>query len=547
LGLTIWMDIRIVRRVWRAVSQPMAGTGSDQAVLKRKGYVSALPDGNWRPVVVASVWHAILLVFVWCLYAFAIPACVSIYMESGREIPCLTRQILNGSRPPFLIFSALLLFPSLVALDFFISWFAQNKGGRKWLRGWSIAYVLAMVSFAALTVFALSLPFRLAPASTTSKSTDPLSPSEQQYQEGIGPDVAFFQGSIGESHVGLKGRALAGTRLAFYLGDNSKDGWSCTLPNATSRFSVTIEKRENNKLDCRVLDEITQTEIFSKDSIETLGEVSLSQGTLAFSDNSRGIVPPRRFGMDIRKVGEWTSPSGEERPVFISLTPPTAYIPSPGHAGSTPAPEEPAPDPALVEQKPELRFLVWRGQDSNRREGELDGAWRPDGSPVDVNGEDRKLLGEISHGSIGDATDPARYFLYLGLKHPLLDSDSIAEMQILDATGQPLKLGPHSGALVYPVTGGGWITCILSEDDNAKWPSQVNLRLRYTIRPWKEEVTIPSDYNTSDNRMLSYLPHGLSVTSVGQDTEGDAFIAVTRDLTVDPDIQCGFVAVTRDG
>jgi hypothetical protein len=239
-----------------------------------------------------------------------------------------------------------------------------------------------------------------------------------------------------------------------------------------------------------------------------------------------------------------TSSSGEKQPVFVSLIPPAAYVASPGNAGA--ALEEPAPDPALVEQKPELRFLVWRGQDSNRREGELDGAWHPDGSPVDVNSEDRKLLDEMGHGSIGDATDPGLYFLYLGLKHPLLDWDSTAEMQILDTTGQPFKLGPHSGAQVRPLTG-GWVACILSEDNRAKWPSPVNLRLRYTLRPWKEEHTIPSNYNTSGNMMFSHLPHGVSVTSVGQDTEGDAFIAVTRDLTVDPDIQCGFVAITRDG
>ncbi len=537
------VDYCIVRRVWRAVNQSQREAGTDPNPLERNASSLPPPAGGWRPVLLAGGWHTILLLVVGSLLVFEVPAVVALYAETAREIPWATRQVIVGSQ--LFINYGLLLFPLLVMVDLFLCWLAQNQGGRKWLRAWSILYVLTAASVAALIVLVLYLPVRLTSASTASKSTETLSDSERQYQEGIGPDVAFFQSAISESRVELKGRALAGTRLAFYLGDNPEDGWSCTLPNTTSRFSIKVEKRSNNALDCRVLDEIAHTEIFSKDSIKTMGEVSLSQGTLSFFSPEGSLIPPRRFGMDIWKVGEWTSSSGEKRPVFVSLTPPAAYISPSGN--TDPAPEEPAPDPALVEKKPELRFLAWQSSEMDQHDRELDQAWHPDGSSVAVQSAERKQLGEMNRSFIGDMTNPGQYFLYLWLEHPLLDSDSIAEMQILDANGQSLKLGPHSGAHVRPVTSGGWMACILSEDDNAKWPSQSNLRLRYTIRPWKEEGTIPSDYNTSGNWSLSGLPHGLSVTSVGQDTEGNAFIAVTRDLTVDPDIQCGFVAITRDG
>ncbi|HPS03209.1 MAG TPA: formylglycine-generating enzyme family protein, partial [Candidatus Sumerlaeota bacterium] len=92
----------------------------------------------------------------------------------------------------------------------------------------------------------------------------------------------------------------------------------------------------------------------------------------------------------------------------------------------------------------------------------------------------------------------------------------------------------------------GWALRVLRLQ-TGEWPERVDLRLRYTLLPWKKEGAVSSDFDTSKNRIFYALPHGIRVQGVGQDTDGDAFISITRDMAVDPDILNSFVAITFDG
>jgi hypothetical protein len=142
-----------------------------------------------------------------------------------------------------------------------------------------------------------------------------------------------------------------------------------------------------------------------------------------------------------------------------------------------------------------------------------------------------------------DHVNPA--FLYLWFSHPLVDQQSLAQVTLLGADGQPIAMDAGGmiglNAQVTETAGDhlGWLTYTLSPE-NA--PAAFTVRLLYTIGPWAEL----HQFDPNEQSSVA-LGSGSQFNSMGQNARGEAFFSISIDMKQDFSRQFGVVAVTRDG
>ncbi len=199
-------------------------------------------------------------------------------------------------------------------------------------------------------------------------------------------------------------------------------------------------------------------------------------------------------------------------------------------------------------REPQLKYLAW--QDEVERNPEWQ-AWRANGEFVKRN--EMQLPPAIATPAKMEV-DESRHvsenprFLNLWISHPAFDSQSVMEITLLDEAGKPLEAPARDFAAIVspPSTEShhlGWITagvCAGKMDDT---PPRVNVKLNYSLGPWRYWKNIEADFHGSEA-----VSNGVMVNDPGQGADGKAFIQLTRDRTLDPgNEQFDFVAVTRDG
>ena len=200
--------------------------------------------------------------------------------------------------------------------------------------------------------------------------------------------------------------------------------------------------------------------------------------------------------------------------------------------------------PCVSSQPPQVRFLAWQGQDMEKYSTELDAAWHADGSPVDVNAAEHKLLESVNSCHDGDATRRDERFLYLWLAHPLFNR-SFFEAELLGKNGQPLSLFHYGSGSVTGETpdknrdNTNWGILTFRNKEGADYPAQADLRLRYTVGPWEN---VDGPFKADSNIIMS-----AGTGTVGQDASGKAFINISYDPAKKRDKQFAFAAVTQDG
>ena len=278
-------------------------------------------------------------------------------------------------------------------------------------------------------------------------------------------------------------------------------------------------------------------------------------GTWGEGDDRFGELSVRRVGDEIHGAAT-VDPKSRINPNTLRLTDLTwtraRATGADDHGGSSQAPPDPvihipAATPALLAERPQLRFLAW--QDEYITSGPR-AAFHADGSAATDPSEFRLLLG--LRPTICDAGGTAEgkhnpRFLHLWFSHPLVDQLSLVEVTLLDGTGKPVPLGGGglTGTNAWVSEDGlpdhlGWFGCTLSPGNVLR---PVTVRLRYTLGPWEHEVR----YTPDGLRGIIALGNGSQFSGVGQDLEGKTFFAITVDMKRDAVRQFGVVAVTKDG
>ncbi len=209
---------------------------------------------------------------------------------------------------------------------------------------------------------------------------------------------------------------------------------------------------------------------------------------------------------------------------------------------------KPTPSPAQLAESPKLQFLAWQDEWKTNKPF---GAWQPDGSPV-TNVTELAWLKEVHPGGMNVSAlklTPEPRFLHLWFSHPVFDRNQFTEFSLMDAAGNPIKLGGRGSA------GGsqeashrngqlGWKTCTLSPGDGTNIPPRVTVQLRYTVGPLErtQELFVTPKTSTSMS-----LEGGSQLNGVGQNVDGRAFVAIAVDAQKMKARKFGVVAVAKDG
>jgi tetratricopeptide (TPR) repeat protein/predicted Ser/Thr protein kinase len=161
----------------------------------------------------------------------------------------------------------------------------------------------------------------------------------------------------------------------------------------------------------------------------------------------------------------------------------------------------------------------------------------PDGLPMPATAKDKNS---------GASAEKPR-FLCLWFTHPGFDALSVASVTMLDDKDQPLKTPSDDFANVFTPKGDklktGWLTHVLCAGRVGDADRIAKLRLDYSQGAWKPHCDLAADFQ---GRMA--VGNGVHVTAAGQGEDGQAFVELTRDSSLDTGItQFDFVAITKDG
>lgn len=198
-------------------------------------------------------------------------------------------------------------------------------------------------------------------------------------------------------------------------------------------------------------------------------------------------------------------------------------------------------DESMLAEPPRLRFLAWQ---TDKPEAQEAHAWRPDGTPL-TDPAERKLL---SDGGARFRGPEGYRSLMLLFSHPMIDTLSAMDAELLDDQGYPLDLkGGGSASSIRIVDGApraeGLASFALGVGPDGLKTDTADIRFRYSIGPWSErKQNIAPDF-----RGFMALGNEIDLGAIGQDDKGRAFISLVRNVEVVPNIQCGFTATTKDG
>ncbi len=202
----------------------------------------------------------------------------------------------------------------------------------------------------------------------------------------------------------------------------------------------------------------------------------------------------------------------------------------------------------LLEQKPELRFLAWQDE---WKTNNFRAARHADGTAV-TNETQVRLVRAFSPTSLNvDATLAGQRhprFLHVWFSHPLFNRHGLAQVAMLDESGQELPLAGggaiSNNARAQDGSPGsvGWLIATFSPGDRDRLPNRVTLRLRYTVGPLERVQTLAADYRGGMS-----LEGNSQFNGLGQDAEGNTFLAIAVDTDKTRERQIGVVAVLRNG
>ncbi len=201
----------------------------------------------------------------------------------------------------------------------------------------------------------------------------------------------------------------------------------------------------------------------------------------------------------------------------------------------------PASEPARLQ----LELLAWL--DEVQAGGDWKG-WLPNGSFV--SHKDFTLPDGLPVPATAKApgSSPERpRFLCLWFSHPGFDALSIANVALLDDKDQPLKTPSDDFANMFTPKSDkhktGWLThviCAAHEGDTDRF---ARVRLDYSQGAWKLFGEQAADFQGR-----KALSNGVHVTATGEGEDGQAFVELTRDSSLDTGItQFDFLAITKDG
>jgi serine/threonine protein kinase len=180
---------------------------------------------------------------------------------------------------------------------------------------------------------------------------------------------------------------------------------------------------------------------------------------------------------------------------------------------------------AQLAELPKLEFLAWQDEWQTNQPG---AARHPDSSPV-TDANELKWLKAVLPGGVDVSSlnfKPEPRFLHLWFSHPAFTRADFSDVSLLDENGHVLKLGGEAamgGDFQEPDERNGylgWKLWTLSPSKTANIPSQVTVRLRYTLGPLERTREIKSDYSG-----LFALEGGSQLNGIGQNKDGRAFVA----------------------
>ncbi len=201
---------------------------------------------------------------------------------------------------------------------------------------------------------------------------------------------------------------------------------------------------------------------------------------------------------------------------------------------------------ASLSEPPQLRFLAWQDEWKTNQPG---AARHPDGSPV-TDATELKWLKAVWPGRMDVSSrklNPEPRFLHLWFSHPGFRQWGFYEVSLFDDAGKPVKLGADgstsSGSQDASDANGnlGWSYWALSPGAGTNIPSRLTVRLRYTMGALEhtQEVLLPfSGMSLEGNSQLN---------GVGQNVAGKAFVAIAEDVAKLKTRQFDVMAVTKDG
>jgi hypothetical protein len=209
-----------------------------------------------------------------------------------------------------------------------------------------------------------------------------------------------------------------------------------------------------------------------------------------------------------------------------------------------------ATSPNLQTEPPKLRFVAWQDEWKTNQPG---AARHPDGSSV-TNATELKWLKQINFGGMDVSSmhlSPEPRFLRLWFSHPLFDQSSMVDkVTLLDDQNNVIPPGANgamSGTAQEPNGQNGnlgWQVKALSPGAGTNLPHRITVRLRYTVGPLErtQELAVESKHHTSMT-----LEGDSQLNGVGQNVDGQAFVAIAVDAGRLKSRRFGVVAVTKDG
>lgn len=204
--------------------------------------------------------------------------------------------------------------------------------------------------------------------------------------------------------------------------------------------------------------------------------------------------------------------------------------------------------PEKLAELPKLRFLAWQDEWLTNKPN---GSWHLDGSAANTKPELELLHNLDPVRCDAGETEAAKRnpkFLHLWISHPLFDSENHATLTLLTTNGQPIKLGAdgHNAGTRHNLDdksdGLSWYITTLSPGEGEQIPLQVDIKLDYALGPLEHIKEIPADYSGSMTLEANSQLNGL-----GQNSEGEAFIAISADTRKDSGRRFMVLAVTIDG
>jgi hypothetical protein len=198
-----------------------------------------------------------------------------------------------------------------------------------------------------------------------------------------------------------------------------------------------------------------------------------------------------------------------------------------------------------VDAPPVLRFLAWQDEWRTNQPG---AACHADGSGV-TNPDEQQWLKHVSTGGISGGSEPQPRYLQLWFSHPHFDTDTFAEVALLDDANNPIPpagMGSICGSLQGADAANGnqgWLVQTLGPAPAAGVARHLTVRLRYATGPL-ENINLTL---SPEEHMSATLEGESLLNGAGQRADGKAFVSIAVNSAKMQSRKFDVVAETKDG